>query len=312
MTSKDRLQILLDGGIPDVPPTWELVFQIQEEFFGMPPRRSLRENFYGSEQELRHALWQYDFNVLERCVEELGWAAIRGGYNPDEVRFHKERIGDRALVVGYESEGVFYMPDGNTMMAFAIRLAEDMDGIHAEARKKCDAAKETFRRHVDAGADVLLGTWDMGFNTQPFCSPDTFGEIVVPYMTELVACAHDLDRKLIIHSDGCLNAILDQIYQTGIDGYQSVDPQGGMDIKAVREKYPDWLLMGNVACNMLQDTNEQRIRESVRACMQYGGIGKSYIFSTSNCIFHGMPTESYRIMLDEYSRLCQEVVSNKG
>jgi hypothetical protein len=37
--------------------------------------------------------------------------------------------------------------------------------------------------------------------------------------------------------------------------------------------------------------------------MKYGGVGKPYIFSTSNCIFNGMPTESYRIMLDEYQQL---------
>ena len=97
--------------------------------------------------------------------------------------------------------------------------------------------------------------------------------------------------------------ILDQIHSTGIDGYQSVDPQGHMDIKEVREQYPDWILMGNVACNMLQDTDEAKIRESVRYCMTHGGIGKPYIFSTSNCIFNGMPPESYRIMLDEYRKM---------
>ncbi len=34
----------------------------------------------------------------------------------------------------------------------------------------------------------------------------------------------------------------------------------------------------------------------------YGGMGKRYIFSTSNTIFPGMPPESYRIMLDEIER----------
>ena len=126
----------------------------------------------------------------------------------------------------------------------------------------------------------------------------------VPPHWELVQSIHDLGKKAILHSDGCLNQVLDQIHGTGVDGYQSIDPQGRMDIKQVREKYPDWILMGNVACNMLQDTNEARIRESVRYCMTHGGIGKPYIFSTSNCIFNGMPPASYRIMLDEYRRLC--------
>ena len=100
--------------------------------------------------------------------------------------------------------------------------------------------------------------------------------------------------------------ILDQLYSTGLDGYQSVDPQGHMDIKEVRELYPDWILMGNVACNMLQDTDKEKIQESVRYCMTHGGIGKPYIFSTSNCIFDGMPPESYKIMFDEYNRILNE------
>ncbi len=122
MTNKERMQTLLDGGIPDVPPTWELVFQIQESFFGMPPRSTVRDAEHASEEAKRDALWQYDFEVYERCVEELGWGAIPGSYNPEELAFRKEKIGGRALVVGYESEGIFYMPDGNTMMDFSVRL----------------------------------------------------------------------------------------------------------------------------------------------------------------------------------------------
>lgn len=39
--------------------------------------------------------------------------------------------------------------------------------------------------------------------------------------------------------------------------------------------------------------------------ISHGGIGKKYIFSTSNSIFAGMPPESYRIMLDEYNFCCE-------
>jgi uroporphyrinogen decarboxylase len=309
MTGKDRLQTLLAGGIPDVPPTWELVFQIQEAFFGMPARQTVEDATYGSAADRRRALWMYDFEIYERCVEELGWAAIPGSYDPEELAFRKEKIGDRALVVGFEGQGVFWMPTGQEMVDFALRIYEEPDDIQVEARRKCDRGKEILRRHVDAGADLLLGAWDFGFNTQPFVSPTKFAEIVAPYLAELVGTAHELGVKLIMHSDGCLTAILDQIHRTGIDGYQSVDPQGFMDIRQVREQYPDWLLMGNVECSMLQDAREDEIRESVRYCMQHGGIGKPYIFSTSNCVFAGMPVESYQIMLDEYRSLCENAAT---
>jgi len=64
--------------------------------------------------------------------------------------------------------------------------------------------------------------------------------------------------------------------------------------------------MGNVNTGLLQFPDEEKIRESAAYCLRYGGIGSRYIFSTSNCIFDGMPPESYRIMLDEYNRFRAE------
>jgi uroporphyrinogen decarboxylase len=243
--------------------------------------------------------------MCERLVEECGWAAVpaRNAYSPEAVASLKRSIGERALVPGFEGGGVFWMPSGSDMLEFAVRLHEQMEDLLAEARAKCEAAKEALRRLVDAGADFLVLTYDFGFNDQPFISPRHFGVLVAPFLAEIVQAAHDLKRPAILHSDGCLKQILDQIHATGIDGYQSVDPQGGMDIRAVREAYPDWLLMGNVPCSLLQDTDEASIGEAVRYCVTHGGIGRRYIFSTSNCIFAGMPADSYRLMLREFRQI---------
>jgi uroporphyrinogen decarboxylase len=292
ISGKERLQTLLDGDVPDQPPHWELVFQIEKEMFGMD-----------SEGLAEADLPAFQLDVYERLIDDLGWAAVSGGYAAEGVERIKNAVGHKALVPAYEGGGVFWMPTGNDMMDFAVRLYERREELLAEARTKCDAAKEHFRQAVDAGADFLVLTYDFGFNDGPFVSPEQFSVLVTPYLTELVEAIHDLGRKAILHSDGCLTEILDQIHGTGIDGYQSVDPQGHMDIRQVRQQYPDWILMGNVACNMLQDADEGPIRESVQYCMTHGGMGKPFILSTSNCIFHGMPPQSYRTMLDEYQRI---------
>ncbi len=298
MTGKERLQCLLDGGVPDVPPHWELVFQLEKEMLGMDP---------ASVAEADRGAFQVD--VYHRLVDDLGWAAVSGGYDADSVARVKKALGNKALVPAYEGGGVFWMPNGTDMMDFVVRLFERPSELHEEARRKCEAAKEHFRRAVDAGADFFVLTYDFGYNDAPFVSPAQFASLVTPYLTELVATIHDLGRRAILHSDGCLTRILDQLHGTGLDGYQSVDPQGHMDIRQVREQYPDWILMGNVACNMLQDTDEARIRAAVQYCMRHGGMGKPYILSTSNCIFSGMPPESYQIMLDEYRRLTSAVAA---
>lgn len=37
MTGKESLELILDGRVPDRPPHWELVFQIEREMLGMDP-----------------------------------------------------------------------------------------------------------------------------------------------------------------------------------------------------------------------------------------------------------------------------------
>lgn len=285
MTSKERLQTVLNGGAPDFPPHFEMVFQLGRECFG-----------------LDEATPNVDIKLPLRCVEEFGYAAVTT--NIPRMAELKRELGGQALLFGFNGGAVYMMPSGENMMDFVVSLYEDPEGVHAQARRQLDETKELTRRYVDYGVDFFIMNSDFGFNTQPFISPAQFGEFVAPYMTEFVHFCHaEMKRPVLLHSDGHIAPLLEQIVATGVDGYQSVDPQGGMDIRDVRENYPGWALMGNVACNMLQDCNEASIRESVRYCMAHGGVGKRYIFSTSNCVFAGMPPESYRIMLDEYRRL---------
>lgn len=310
MTNKDRLSTILQGAIPDAPPHFELVFFLYKEMFGMD-LEPVQNKAYGSQAARSDALEAFHRDVALRCVDEFGYAAVTAlHYDKDIDVFRalknlKSALNNRALLFAFSESGVIWMPmGGNAFEEFVVRLYEHPEEIHAEARRKVAFTKERTLRQRDAGVDFIIQNTDFGLNSGPFISPDQFREFCAPYMAELVAFMHDLKLPVIMHSDGNLNAILDQIHATGVDGYQSIDPQGMMDIRQVRETYPDWILMGNVNCAMLQETDEAQIRESVRYCMTHGGMGKRYIFSTSNCIYPGLPPASYRIMLDEYRRLC--------
>lgn len=299
MTNKARLEAVLRGDAPDAPPHFELVFQLPKEAFGiemMDPQTW--QNATDAERARDADLY---VEMCERLVDEYGWAAVQG-----DTKRLKERLGDKALIYNFNGSGTFWLMPGSEMMDFVVRMFEQPEDVHEEARKKCKESIELAKIQCDAGADFICINSDYGFNSGPFVSPKHFQEFVTPYLTEIVSAIHELGVPAILHSDGNLNVILDQLAGAGLDGYQSVDPQGGMDIRDVRERFPDLILMGNVECSMLQDVNDARIRESVQYCMKHGGVGKRYIFSTSNCIFAGMPLESYHIMLDEYRNCCTE------
>ena len=312
MTSKERLQLILDGGVPDIPPHFELVYQIEDVVFGLDRPDAIDPLDLPEEEKLDRQI-KLNIELQSNLVETYDWAAVYPvPFSPKAITELKKALGDKALIMSFEWFGVYWMPNGNEIMDFVVMLYEQPEELHRRAREKCDKAKEWLKQMADAGTDFFCLAHDFGFNEGPFISPEHFSEFVTPYLTEIVQSIHDMKMKAILHSDGDLRTILDQLHSTGLDGYQSVDPQGHMDIKVVREAYPDWILMGNVMSSMLQDTVEDEIRKSVQYCMTHGGIGKPYILSTSNCVFNGMPPESYYIMLDEYRKMIAPYVKSSS
>ena len=308
MNGRQRLQAVFNGEIPDKVPHMELVFQLEEEAFQMtwPSREELD---CATPRERERILGRF-FEIWEKIIDRYDWAGIQlpldlGGYFagrviPEGVK----RFGDRVMIYDFNGQGTFWMLPGSEMMEFAIKLYERPDELHAEARQKRDASIELAKKQVDQGVDFICINSDYGYNQGPFVSPKKFAEIVTPYLTEIVGAIHDLGVKAILHSDGDLRLILDQLVSTGLDGYQSVDPQGHMDIAEVKRQYGDRLvLMGNVQASYLQDVDDTRIRQSVRYAMTHGKPGGRFIFSSSNCIFKGMPLENYHIMLEEYEKM---------
>lgn len=308
MNGRERLKAVFNSQIPDKVPHMELVFQIPEEAF-QKSWPSYEEMVAASPKE-REGLLNRFFDIWELIIETYDWAGIQlptnlhGFFEGQVIPLGQERFGDRVLIYDWNGMGTFWMLPGSEMMDFVIKLFERPEELHAEARQKRDDSIALAKRQVDQGVDFICINSDYGYNKGPFISPKMFAEFVTPYLKEIVAVIHDLGVEAILHSDGDLRLILDQLVSTGLDGYQSIDPQGFMDIAKVKQDYGHKLvLMGNVQSSLLQEVDDALIRESVRYAMKHGKPGGRFIFSTSNCIFKGMPLESYHIMLDEYEKL---------
>ncbi|MCJ7703211.1 MAG: uroporphyrinogen decarboxylase family protein, partial [Anaerolineales bacterium] len=308
MNGRERLTAVFNGQIPDKVPHMELVFQLEEEAF----QRSWpsHEEMAAAAPKEREQLLNRFFDIWELIIETYDWAGIQlptnlhGYYEGEVIPRGRKRFGERVMIYDWNGQGIFWMQPGTEMMEFAVKVFERPQELHAEARQKCIDSIALAKRQVEQGVDFICINSDYGYNRGPFISPKMFAEFVTPYLTEIVTAIHKLGVKAILHSDGDLRLILEQLVSTGLDGYQSIDPQGFMDIAEVKRQYGHHLiLMGNVQTSLLQEVDDLPIRQSVRYAMKHGKPGGRYIFSTSNCIFKGMPLESYHIMLDEYEKL---------
>ena len=160
-------------------------------------------------------------------------------------------------------------------------------------------------RLTGAGADFIFLPHDVAHNGGPFCSPADFAQITAPYLARLVTRVKERGAVAIVHSDGLLMPILDQLLLGHPQVLHSLDPMAGMDIAVLKDlTYGKVALMGNVQCNLLQDGPNEAIRRSARYCLENATPGGGYIFSSSNTIFPGMPLANYEYMLAVFREFC--------
>ena len=167
----------------------------------------------------------------------------------------------------------------------------------AERVKQFAAKAEAWANEYKGLLDGFILCSDYCFNTAPFYSEDLFDEFVGPYLKEIISVYHQLGFYVIKHTDGNIMPIIDRIIDCGPDALHSLDPQGGVDLAEVNRQYGDRIcLIGNVNCALLQTGTEEECIADVRRALKQGMEGYGYIFSTSNCVYTGMPLERYELM----------------
>ena len=304
MTGKERFLKTLRFEMPDRPPHFEAMFELEREAFGLQfPDR----NDWETDRDRKIATC---VEIYQRIVAQYQWDALAVYWpwgDPAGVRAAKRAFGEQIAIGGIVGAGLWCIDQIDDWEQFATDLAERRDLIHAEAERRCQDACGRIDRLVEAGADFIYLPHDVAGNGGTFCSPADFREIVTPYLARLVARVKQRGALAFFHSDGNLMSVLDQILACEPHALQSLDPMAGMDLAVVKRlTYGKMALMGNVQCNLLQDGPREAIRRSARYCLEHGSPGGGYIFSTSNTIFPGMPLENYEYMLEVFREFCRE------
>ena len=122
---------------------------------------------------------------------------------------------------------------------------------------------------------------------------------VIPVLKDLVDEAQRGGGKVAKHTDGNIYPILDLIVDTGIDGLHPIDPNAGMDLGDVKQKYGDRVcLMGNVDCaEILTWGTVEEVRDDVRRCLRQAAAGGGYICSSSNSIHSAVKPKNYAALV---------------
>ena len=292
-------------------PHFELVFFLTMEAFGKvhPQHRSYHQ--WDQMEERERELHRRDMaGLYVRTAERYEHSAIFLHPNPNRldetlrlIELVREQSGDRFfLMVG--GDATFSIPSGEKMRAFSYRLADEPEQVKAEAAERVDRALERAEALTRRSSlDGMALCCDYCLNQGPFLSPAQFGEFVAPFLARLVAGYRDLGLYTIKHTDGNIMPILDQLMAARPDALHSLDPQAGVDIREIKRLVGGRVcLMGNVNCGLLQTATDEEAAGAARYALKHGMPGGGYVFSTSNCVYTGMPLRRYELMLDVWRR----------
>ena len=314
ITRKERIAMALRFEEPDRPPHFEQLFELPMEAFGMKfPENSKFEGVVGDEKK---RLFEQTALIYAKTIETFDWDAVivsppvvwppyeDPGHNGYEfIPFLKDYLrsyfGEDIPVGAFLWFALLCIDTIKDYMEFSEMLFERRHEVHEWAERICDEGMRHVRQLINIGVDFIDIASDHAFNKGTFLSPNDFRELVTPYMKKLTRFIQSQGLWVIMHSDGDLMGIMDQIVEIKPDVLQSIDPMAGMNIKEVKRlTYGQVALMGNVRCSYLQEGPAEKIRESSRYCIDHGAPGGGFIFSSSNTIFPGVPLENYRVMLD--------------
>jgi uroporphyrinogen decarboxylase len=314
MTPRETFITALEGRQPPGRvPHFELVFFLTMEAFG---RLHPRQRHFGQWQQMsdrERDLHRRDIaDVYVQSARHYEHSAIffspPEGWSSDDDIFRtldhiREQSGDEFFLMQH-GDATYSIPDGTHMMQFVERIADDPAGVKEEADRMVDHALERagrFRRH--GALDGLALCADYCFNSGPFLSPGMFDQFVAPYLARLVTGYREMGFYVIKHTDGNILPILDALLAARPHALHSLDPQGGVDIADIKRRCGKQVcLIGNVNCALLDTGTDEEVIASARYALRHGMPGGGYIFSTSNCIYTGMPLRRYELMLDVWRK----------
>lgn len=305
MTPRERAAAALELRIPDRVPTFELEFQLEPEMFG---RRFLnQDDLRGKSAVERDRMLNENADFMLEVYGKLEYDIIPLHYLAEEelketARIIRRRTGNQYMLTTH-GDGTFALPDGNEMVAFSYRLADEPEALEAEAERMMNEAIERNRRLADAGIDSLILCADYCYNSGPFLSPRHFAWLITPYLKRIIEEARKNGQYTIKHTDGNIMPILDQLVEANPHAIHSLDPMAKVDIAEVKRLVGDKLaLCGNVNCALMQTGTEQEVIDSALYALEHGKPGGGYIYCTSNVPFRGLPPERYQLVLDVWKK----------
>jgi uroporphyrinogen decarboxylase len=343
MTKKERVRVALAHREPDRVPTGEISIEAGFANRLLGTEFPTDYQHYERDRQVRDRLQvdyvnMGDWPAYDLGLNQEGWRVFRSAYGDQYAVTGHSRHMVRPLVASMDEARSYRPPDpgqvtGEMVRAFAaggdlfvfgqvggpvtildeslgmegymIAALENTDEIQhlSEAVMSFEAQKA--RVLLDAGADAILVGDDIAFNSGPFLPPRVMRQVVYPLYHWLIS---EIKRHrpvpVLMHSDGQLTPVLDEIVACGFEGLHSLQPSAGMDIGEIKRRYGSVLtLMGNIDLDYVMTlAPPAEVERVVRKTIDAAAAGGGFILGTCNALIDAVPSANALAMYETARR----------
>jgi len=264
---------------------------------------------FGIVSKVTDTSWPLGMAINPREVDEELLETIRNAPITDEdVRQVKEAVeeanGEIAVFGSVRSAfGFLFILLGLENLADAIYNEPEL------LQEIIEAADDYWTRLglklIEAGCDALYVANDMGMNGRTLISPNQLRQFFFPSFRKQVQAWKAAGGRVLLHSCGNINEILEDLADIGIDAINNIQVRAGMDLASAKARIGDRVtIVGNVdATGIMCQSDKQLISDAIAQVVETAGQDGGLIIATDHSFHEGIPTENVIYFLEEARRI---------
>lgn len=232
------------------------------------------------------------------ALQRFEFAAIEDQQFADFERI-VDLLPDGMKVVGQYGDIFTFAWEFMGFETFSFALVENPDLVRAVVQRVGEIIYALFERMAQFDVvGALFYSDDIAYQSGLMLSPQTFRELLFPWMGKIGELCKKRNIPYIYHSDGKMWEVMDDLIDLGIDALQPIEPQA-WDIVELKEKYGNaFCLIGNVDVDLLARGTPEAVRQNVIDLIEQVGQDGGYCVGSGNTVPRYAQIENFRSMVE--------------
>ncbi len=180
-------------------------------------------------------------------------------------------------------------------------VATEPDWIKEMILKNTKFILEMYEYMVDVGYkfDGIFILDDLGYRNTSLISPRSYKEIIFDSDKLICDYFHNKNKKVILHSCGCVKDLIPYFIEAGIDCLQPLEVKAGMDLIELKKKYGNELaFMGGIDTRLYSSNDPKLVEEEIKTKFEVAKVGGGYIYHCDHSIPHTVSLSQYKRIIE--------------